>query len=71
MNCCARGVRERAIGEPLRRRAADLAVSLCSICTTLRNDVVESAVRVCRPQPRRLANRTFARATRAPEKWRA
>eukprot|EP00974_Lingulodinium_polyedra_P058608 5643143-Lingulodinium_polyedra.AAC.1 len=38
----ARAARERAIGEPLRRRAVDLAASLCIVCATLLNDVAES-----------------------------
>eukprot|EP00974_Lingulodinium_polyedra_P076484 7402899-Lingulodinium_polyedra.AAC.1 len=41
----ARGVRERAICEPLQRRTFDSAASLCSVFQTLRKDAVESIVR--------------------------
>eukprot|EP00974_Lingulodinium_polyedra_P082386 7976530-Lingulodinium_polyedra.AAC.1 len=44
----ARGVRARAICEPVRRCTADSTASLRSVCKTLRNDVVEWAVRAAR-----------------------
>eukprot|EP00974_Lingulodinium_polyedra_P079086 7659648-Lingulodinium_polyedra.AAC.1 len=41
----ARGVRERAISEPLLRRMVDSTASLRSVRKTLRNDAVDSTVR--------------------------
>eukprot|EP00974_Lingulodinium_polyedra_P076738 7428653-Lingulodinium_polyedra.AAC.1 len=42
-NWRAQGVRERAVGKPLRRRTVD--ASLCSVRKRSRNDAVESTVR--------------------------
>eukprot|EP00974_Lingulodinium_polyedra_P034943 3357026-Lingulodinium_polyedra.AAC.1 len=44
-NWRARGVRGRAISEPLQPRTAIPTASLCSVFQTLRNDAVKSAVR--------------------------
>eukprot|EP00974_Lingulodinium_polyedra_P110451 10682429-Lingulodinium_polyedra.AAC.1 len=44
-NWRARVERDRAISEPLRRRAAVAIASLCSVVQTLRNDAVKSRVR--------------------------
>eukprot|EP00974_Lingulodinium_polyedra_P051262 4930606-Lingulodinium_polyedra.AAC.1 len=44
-DACSHGARERAICEPLRRRAVDLTASLCSGLRTPRKDAAESTVR--------------------------
>eukprot|EP00974_Lingulodinium_polyedra_P096059 9309582-Lingulodinium_polyedra.AAC.1 len=44
-NWRARGVRQRAICEPVRPRTVGSTAKLCSVCKTLRDDAVESTVR--------------------------
>eukprot|EP00974_Lingulodinium_polyedra_P055567 5344590-Lingulodinium_polyedra.AAC.1 len=43
-NCCARGVRARAISEPLRRRMIDSTAPARGVSKTAQNDAVESTV---------------------------
>eukprot|EP00974_Lingulodinium_polyedra_P097171 9417532-Lingulodinium_polyedra.AAC.1 len=43
-NWRARGARERAIMEPLRRRAVDSSAFLSRFCAALRNDAFESSI---------------------------
>eukprot|EP00974_Lingulodinium_polyedra_P052295 5031101-Lingulodinium_polyedra.AAC.1 len=54
----ARGVRGRAISEPLRRRTVDSTASLRSVSKTF-----QGCGRIDRPRPQRFANRCRARAS--------